>query len=278
MTRAVIDAIVALAALVSILDYFGLKPKQPLWGLAMPLSRNWKLGIMLGLVAASFGLSGYGFYRSLRPRIVERIVEKPVDRIVEKTVQTECPKQQVSTGSNPRAKRDSSTKANSSPPQVLPTTTINAPNGIAIGGGEVTNPTVNNFGVSKQWAHFSDQQKDQLVAFLSKVPSKAELFVTTSADSDTYAFANEFVDVLKRAHWDVSDVGIAMRSGPPVVGVLVVFHGEPATPGERFFPTPDTPHGALLIAMQSLGITVGVQREPHVHEGHVQITVGAPPK
>src|SRR6202011_3463219 len=62
-------------------------PKKPVWGLAMPLSRNWKLVIMLVLVAASLGLSGYGIYRSLRPKIVERIVEN--DRPV--PVSVPCP-------------------------------------------------------------------------------------------------------------------------------------------------------------------------------------------
>jgi len=115
--HAVIDAIVALAALVAILDYFGLKPKHPLWGLAMPLNRNWKLGIMLGLVAASLGLSGYGFYRSLRPRIVERIVEKPVDRVVERVVQAECPKSAVQSSVPPKSVHAAgvSTSGSSSP-------------------------------------------------------------------------------------------------------------------------------------------------------------------
>jgi hypothetical protein len=86
-----VDAFVLLASLVAILDYFGVKPKQRSDGTKMSLSRRWKLAIMLTLVAASLALSGYGFYRSLHPRIVERIIEKPVDRIVEKMVPKDCP-------------------------------------------------------------------------------------------------------------------------------------------------------------------------------------------
>jgi hypothetical protein len=82
-----LDCLLAVAALVAVLDYFGIKPKKPVWGLAMPLSRNWKLVIMLVLVAASLGMSGYGIYRSLRPKIVGRIVEK--DRPV--PVAVPCP-------------------------------------------------------------------------------------------------------------------------------------------------------------------------------------------
>jgi hypothetical protein len=92
----IVDCIVTLAAVVAILDYFGVKPKRPSWGLVMPLGRNWKLGIMLILVAASLGMSGYGFYRSLHPKIVEKTVtvtvDKPVDRVVEKLVPQKCPK------------------------------------------------------------------------------------------------------------------------------------------------------------------------------------------
>lgn len=66
MPQTIINGIVAVAALVAILDYFGIKPKQPLWGLTMPLSRNWKLGIMLGLLSASLGMSGLDLYRSTR--------------------------------------------------------------------------------------------------------------------------------------------------------------------------------------------------------------------
>jgi hypothetical protein len=89
--HALIDGLVALAALVAILDYFGLKPREPIWGLTMPLSKNWKLAIMLGLVAASLGMSSYGFYRSYQPKIVEKTVEKPVEKVVEKLVPQECP-------------------------------------------------------------------------------------------------------------------------------------------------------------------------------------------
>ncbi len=67
MSQTIFDWLFALAALVAILDYFGFKPKQPHWGPSMPLNRNWKLGIMLVLVAASLGMSGFSFYRSLHP-------------------------------------------------------------------------------------------------------------------------------------------------------------------------------------------------------------------
>lgn len=61
-----INLIVGIAALITILDYFGVKPGQ--WtalGLVMPSSQKWKLVVMLGLVTVSLAMSSYGFYQSL---------------------------------------------------------------------------------------------------------------------------------------------------------------------------------------------------------------------
>jgi hypothetical protein len=81
------DILLDVAALVAILAYFGIAPKKPLWGIAMPLSRNWKLVIMLVLVVLALGMSGYAAYRGYHPKSVEKtvIVEKSV------SVATPCP-------------------------------------------------------------------------------------------------------------------------------------------------------------------------------------------
>jgi hypothetical protein len=78
---------VALASLVAILDYFGIKPNSQSLGHVMPLSKKWKLVVMLALVIASLGMSGYSLYRSIRPKIIEKVVEK----IIEKPVPSPCP-------------------------------------------------------------------------------------------------------------------------------------------------------------------------------------------
>jgi len=72
----VVDTLVGLASFVAVLDYFGIKPKKFSEWRFMPLDRRWKLGMMLTLVAAALGMSGYNLYRSFQPKIVERIVEK----------------------------------------------------------------------------------------------------------------------------------------------------------------------------------------------------------
>jgi hypothetical protein len=89
-----VDVFVLVASVLAILEYFGVKPRQRSEGAKMSPSRKWKLAIMLTLVAASLSLSGYSFYRSRHPIVIEKIVEKPVDRIVEKLVPQECQKNQ----------------------------------------------------------------------------------------------------------------------------------------------------------------------------------------
>ena len=64
MVNLILNLLLALAAIVAILDYFNIKPKRELWGIARPLSRNWKLWLMLLLVIASIGMSVYAWYSS----------------------------------------------------------------------------------------------------------------------------------------------------------------------------------------------------------------------
>jgi hypothetical protein len=65
------NILIAAAAAVAILDYFGVKPKM------VALKRqSLKLGIMLGLVAASLLMSSYSAYRYHHPRV--RVVKKYV--------------------------------------------------------------------------------------------------------------------------------------------------------------------------------------------------------
>src|SRR5208283_4620234 len=108
MISHILDFIVTLAALVAILDYFGIKPKRPLWGLLMPLSKNWKLGIMLMLVVSSLAMSGYGFYRALRPKVVEKTVTVTVEKPVEKFVKADCPKPDPSAKSSRKPAKETS--------------------------------------------------------------------------------------------------------------------------------------------------------------------------
>lgn len=64
MLNQILTILFGLAAVVAILTYFGIRPKGSLR--AVVLSRNWKLAVMLLLVAASLGMSGYSLYLTVR--------------------------------------------------------------------------------------------------------------------------------------------------------------------------------------------------------------------
>jgi hypothetical protein len=243
------------------------------------LNNNLLIGVVIALGTCGSIASVYLHYA--HPRIVEKIVEKAVT--------APCPEQKSPDvtpipGAKP-SKKNGHVEAD---PLILPKvgdssqspqTVVNAPGGIPIVGnqGTVNNPTVNNFGVSKQWLHISEGQREQLVPFLAKAPGKGELLIVASADSDTYKFTEQLREILRSAQWDVSsDIGTSVRSGPPLIGVAVAFHGDPA-PGARITMTPDTPQGVIVIALQSLGISITGERRPNIPEGTVRITIGAPP-
>jgi len=133
----IVGVISALAALLYILEYFGVKPKSPSWGPSMPLSRNWKLAIMLILVAISLAMSGYAAYRGYRPKIVEKpvIVEKPITV----SVPVPCPE--------PLKKSKAVQKVEIHPGATV-TATTNAPDSAAVGintGTVNVNPPLNPY-------------------------------------------------------------------------------------------------------------------------------------
>jgi hypothetical protein len=113
----------AMASIAVILDYFGIKPTSAGWGSITALSQVWKLVIMMSLVATTLVFSGYGFYRSFRPKTIEKVIEKPVDRIVEreKIVAADCPNAN-SRQANEAGKPGRNTAVPMSPPQQLPIT------------------------------------------------------------------------------------------------------------------------------------------------------------
>jgi hypothetical protein len=71
----VVEVFAVIASIVAILDYLGIKPGRS-WSL--PLGRRVKLTAMLMLMALSLGLSGRSFYLARHPRIVGKIVDRPV--------------------------------------------------------------------------------------------------------------------------------------------------------------------------------------------------------
>lgn len=240
MVGHIVDCIVTLAALVAILDYFGVKPKRPLCGLAMPLSRNWKLGVMLTLVAASLGMTGYGFYRSIRPKVIEKVVEKPVDRVIEKLVPQECPQHQTAKD----RKKDKSTVRENKPIPLSPGVgSIQQSNS---GGLNVQQATTGNDSpiidspvtIGNVPKRISPQDMATITRFLAGAPIKAHIRISFDQNSNVKAFAEDLYKALKDAGWPMQDVGVQgvivlFPPGSKFQGVEFIVKGEPLKPNEQ---------------------------------------------
>jgi hypothetical protein len=117
----IIAAIAALANVVKTLPELGInirifgRDKVPLAN----APRRQKAWIGVALSLASLALCGGAFYYFFRPRVVDKIIEKPVDRIVEKVVEKDCPKSTTPSVNKP--KRSSTTAPAPSVPLPTPT-------------------------------------------------------------------------------------------------------------------------------------------------------------
>jgi len=170
MGQNILNIVVGLAAIVAVLDYFGVKPRGVSARALMPLARRWKLGVMLALVVASLALSGYSFYRSLRPKTIEKIIEKPVERIVTKECPKDSPRHNTETPRKPKP-------TTSSPPAQTATGSNNG----QVGGGVTTGPCSNvQIGGSGNEAttnclpperHLTDAQKTVLSNLADELPN-----------------------------------------------------------------------------------------------------------
>ena len=121
------------------------------------------------------------------------------------------------------------TKNESTDSPAAPTVQVNnAPNGIAIGGGTVTNPTVNNF--SNPERHLTPEQKTQLESLVTSLPQSVATILTIEAENDpeSSTYGDEIRAVFA-AQSKVLGNSITLRlfEQPPVPkGVYVLISGE----------------------------------------------------
>lgn len=216
MLQVLLTFLFALAALVAILDWFGIKPNAQFWGNIIPLRKSWKLILMLGLVAASLGMSGYTFYRALHPKVVEKIVEKPVERIVEKLVPADCPRSSVT------AKPPVKPAAHSEPPKPAAPSSQSCPNGVCIGGENSGTATVNNFAPPER--HLNPNQVEALNALAASLPDDAAHWFTVECINvpEAITFGDEIQRIFKNRGKTNAAVVIWISGHPPFpVGIVV---------------------------------------------------------
>jgi hypothetical protein len=97
-------------------------------------------------------------------------------------------------------------------PVPSPQTVNNAPNGIAISGGVVTNPTVNNFVPAQR--SLSEHQKTQIATSMSRYAGQVLVIQYAVGHDEQYNYAHDFLDALTRAGWKAQIAAPRDRTEP----------------------------------------------------------------
>ncbi len=161
----------------------------------------------------------------------------------------------------------------SAPPIVI----NNAPNGIAISGGTVSNPTVNNFGSPSR--NISVDSRDAVRVLLAKHPATVRVFAVD--DMEANEFAQQWYDLLAAAGWTMKDKQvIPVQLERPWRGVRVGYRGEPPADEKGLVSVPgDTPESALVGALMNAK-TEGISVNPKIdlEDGFVELLVSSNPR
>jgi hypothetical protein len=219
----VLDCVVVFAALLAILDYFGIKRDHPFWGLRMPLNQRWKLGIMLCLVTASLVMATYAFVRAYRPKIV--VTEKPVEKISERTIQLDCPIAKPTTNKHKTlpatANKDVSSSGENSPP--IGSVTQGA--GSAFSNNQQGGITAATINMAPPARTLSSQQKASIIDAATGVPSDVTIVIEHPTDSEASDYAKIIYDAIVGTHPNTR-IGSALSYGgqPPPKGLYILGH------------------------------------------------------
>lgn len=150
-----------------------------------------------------------------------------------------------------------------------PAPVIVAPGSIGITGGNVTNPTVNNFGTT-EW-HLSNAQKVALGVFADSLPDEAAQFVVVGdlPDRQSQTYASDLFNVLA-AHHRVNRRGhILSMAGEFPTGVSVAVHDTGAN-----FETAQR----IVSEMREEGIPVGdISTSDRINNHEIHLIVGLMP-
>jgi hypothetical protein len=200
------------------------------------LSQHWPMLVMGVLTLATWTAIGLFFYFR-KPTVIEKIIEKP-------PTTTSIPagkpiKKPDRIHTNPIAPSKPKEENGQSPPS----TVINAPQGIGISGGNVNNPTVNNFGPLPVQFHWSVRDivpprddDDEANPSLSKFKYEKEVTVNVSAPYTPVSIGIICDSHLEKVHAFLKQITMALdeAQGIDTSGekAYVYFAGSPATPDE----------------------------------------------
>jgi hypothetical protein len=157
--------------------------------------------------------------------------------------------------------------------------TINiAPNGFAISGGNVSNPTVNNFAPFEPDRHVPEAKHSDLVSRLSQAHGIVEIDAYQGG-TKAYRFAEEWRDIFKESRWDMKYDGriheFSMGSHP-FAGIVVRYHGVKPLAG-TIATMPSS--GLEMYVVEALSAVPGsdnilLSPEPGLPEGMIVILIG----
>jgi hypothetical protein len=108
-------------------------------------------------------------------------------------------------------------------------TTNNAPNGIAISGGNVVNPTVNNYAAPQR--QIPKQIQDELIAALKEYPGEVHLN-SDSGDFEANTLARQFFSIFEAAGWHPIEIGTLMGGSALPQEIRIGYCGTAGIPGQ----------------------------------------------
>ena len=174
------------------------------WGDSARVSTLWILGIMY------FGLVGFQVYRQYSKD------HSPLPRTIAPALVDVSPKSAIleppSLTKTTIPKKRSETPRLSSPTQTQTAETVSAPNGLAIGGGVVTNPTVNNFSPPERVLR--EEQISTLSRLVGQQATSSPFSISFQVgDDEAFRFARSIATGLAKAGWQLAPPASMMQGG-----------------------------------------------------------------
>jgi hypothetical protein len=157
-------------------------------------------------------------------------------------------------------------------------TVISAPNGIAIGGGNVSNPTVNNYAPPQR--HLGTAFIDDGSKCLSQIPGTV-IISAPVGNAEAYTYAQDLYKLFGSAHWAIKGNTIHgfLESGRLTVGTEIFFRGTWDGSSASY----DRSSAGGNLANCLLGTHIGNENtklmpSPNIDANEVSVTVGSEPR
>ncbi|MGA7968076.1 MAG: hypothetical protein WB983_05550 [Terriglobales bacterium] len=155
------------------------------------------------------------------------------------------------------------------PPKEPPAPAVqaNAPNGIAIVGGIVSNPTVNNFAPADRT--LSDSQKTSISEAAQIVPAEVTIVVEHAADQESSDYAKQIRDAISLGHAASLATALSYGGQPPPKGLYVLAH----TDDDKVLPSANHFYDVI----KKSGVRCEAYQVDWVPSGVIRISVGVRP-